>query len=130
MKKYRPLFLSAFVMVIVIASQVSWGASRLEQGRTGVIMEVYNPTGAVQVKLLHAPRMRELENMTICELSDHMWESHRTFPVLRELLNRRFPKATVVPYNELPNAYGVDSASLEKMIREKGCDGVIVGNAA
>jgi hypothetical protein len=130
MKMTKSFFLLVLVVTTAVVMQYPAGAGQSEEKESGVSMEVYNPSGAVQVKQIHAPRLQQLQNMTICELSDHMWESHRTFPVIRGLLSRQFPEARIVPYTEMPNAYGVDAEVLSKIIREKRCDGVIVGNAA
>ena len=91
-------------------------------------LEVYDPSGAVEMNPLHAPRLDTLEGKTICELSHRFWEDHRTFPLIRKLLQERFPTATIVPYTELP--YKIDSDETASIVKEKGCDCVIVGNAA
>ncbi len=54
-----------------------------------------------QVTPLHAPRLADLNGKTICELSNDNWEWQRTFPVIRELLQRQFPTAKIIPYTEL-----------------------------
>ncbi len=95
-----------------------------------VSLEVYNPTGAIDVTEQHAPRLGDLSGKTICELSNLVWEDYRTFPLIREQLQRRFPDAKIIPYTEFPGIYGVEADVLTKVIREKGCDAVIVGNAA
>ncbi len=45
-----------------------------------VSLEVYDPTGAVEITELYAPRLNDLNGKTICELSDRVWEDYRTFP--------------------------------------------------
>ncbi|MBI3930619.1 MAG: hypothetical protein HY325_01200 [Chloroflexi bacterium] len=100
-------------------------------GRESTIsLEVYDPTGAIEADEHHAPRLADLKGKTICELSDRVWEDYRTFPVLRELLQKRFPDAKIIPYTEFPNVYGINADVLFKALKEKGCDAVIVGNAA
>ncbi len=98
----------------------------------GASLEVYNPTGTIEITELYAPRLADLSGKTICELSDHSYESGRTFPVIRELLQRRFPDVKIVPYTEFPNILGAeaDVDVLSDLPKEKGCDGAIVGNAA
>ena len=95
-----------------------------------VSLDVYEPTGTVQMAELHAPRLHNLNGKTICELSDLRWEDYRTFPRIRELLQKRFPDAMLIPYTEFPSIYGVKPEVLSKAIKEKGCDCAIVGNAA
>ncbi|MFC2034798.1 hypothetical protein ACFLUJ_01585 [Chloroflexota bacterium] len=93
-------------------------------------LEVYDPTGGTEAVECHAPRLADLSGKTICELSDRLWEDYRTFPLLRELLQRRFPDAKIIPYTEFPSIYGIDADVLSRLVKEKGCNAVIVGNAA
>ena len=100
-----------------------------ETSREGVRLEMYAPTGAVEVTRLHAPRLSDLDGATLCELSDHMWEHQRTFPLLRDGLAEAYPGVAVVPYSEFPDVYGADPDTLAAAVRSEGCDGAIVGNA-
>ncbi len=105
--------------------------SMLEQTKAeGTTLEVYDPTGAIEIKQLYAPRLANLNGKTICELWNGGFEGHRTFPVIRELLKKRFPTVKVIPYTE----FGVGRAEMESeqtmaLLGEKGCDAVITGNA-
>mgnify|MGYP001563382300 CR=1 FL=1 len=94
-------------------------------------LNMYNPTGAVEVTQSFAARLPDLNGKTICELSHGSFQSHRTFPVIRELLQKRFPTLRIIPYTE----FGVGRAEMESeqtmaRVVEKGCDAVITGNAA
>jgi hypothetical protein len=93
-------------------------------------LEVYNPTGAIEITELHAPRLEDLSGKTICELSDRVWEDFRIFPEIRKLIQERFPGTTIVPYTEFPNIYGIQEEVLIGKLKEKGADAAIVGNAA
>jgi hypothetical protein len=97
-----------------------------------VTLNVYNPTGAIETTTLHAPRLDTLEGKTICELSNAGWEYDRVFPAVRELLQKRFPTAKIIPYNEAvwlrPQIENLEEVS--KVIKEKGCQAVITGMAA
>ena len=97
---------------------------------SGVSLEVYDPSGAIETTEVYAPRLASLNGKTICLLSNFRWESDRTFSVIQELLQRRFPDVNVIPYTEFPRIYGVEADVLSKWLREKGCDGAVVGNAA
>ena len=92
--------------------------------------KVYDPTGIVEATESHAPRLEDLKDKTIGELSDHVWEHDRTFALIRELLLKKFPDIKIIPYTELPNVYGVEEDELIRKLEETGCDAVIVGNAA
>ena len=48
-----------------------------------VHLEVYDPTGVIEVVSQHAPRLADLNGKTIGELSDWIWEDFRTFPAIR-----------------------------------------------
>jgi hypothetical protein len=100
-------------------------------GASPVKLEVYDPTGPFEVTKLHAPRLADLHGKTICEVSNAGWEAHRTFPLIRELLQRQFPTAKIIPYTEVigtrRDCENVDYVA--KMLKKKGCQAVIAGNA-
>ncbi|MFC1928704.1 hypothetical protein ACFLXK_03765 [Chloroflexota bacterium] len=94
-------------------------------------LEVYDPTGTMEITQLYAPRFPDLKGKTICELSNSAWEDERTFPRIRELLKGRFPDIKIIPYTEFSDiSDSVNDAVLSRAIEKKGCDGIIVGNAA
>ncbi len=96
-----------------------------------VTLEVHDPTGRVEVASMHAPRLDTLEGKTICELSTDRWGTWRTFPEIRRHLQELFPTARFIPHTEFPKGVkGIDSKDIANIIAEKGCDAVIVGNAA
>jgi hypothetical protein len=95
-----------------------------------VTLEVYNPTGAFEITQLHAARVGDLSGKTICELSNDSWQAHRTFPAVRELLQRKYPTAKIIPFTEFPQGNtGIDDDKTAAMAKKKGCQAVIVGNA-
>lgn len=102
----------------------------MKSDETAVNLEVYDPTGTVDLTEKHAPRLETLSGKTICELSDRVWEDYRTFPHIRKILQSRFPDAKIIPYTEFPGIYGVADEALEEAIKKSGCDGAVVGNAA
>ncbi len=94
-------------------------------------MEVYNPCGTVQLTNRHAPRLDTLSGKTIGEVSNAQWEIDRMFPLIRELLQKRFPDVKIIPYTEFPvGSAAIDAENIAEMAKAKGCDGVITGNAA
>ena len=53
--------------------------------------------------------------------------------MIREVLQRRFHDVKIIPYTEFPDISKIKAnvfPQLLRLLREKGCDGVIVGNAA
>ena len=96
-----------------------------------VTLETPDPRGAIEVTQLHAPRLANLSGKTICELSNGSWEHARTFPVIRKLLQQRYPDIKIIPYTEFPvGSAGIDVEDIGKMVQEKGGQAVIIGNAA
>lgn len=98
-----------------------------------VTLEVYDPTGSTAVTQLFAPRLGDLNGKTICELTNEMWESTRTFPVITDLLKKQFPTAKIIEHTMLP-AFSERStpADFQKMtaaLKAAGCQAAIVGNA-
>ena len=94
-------------------------------------LEVFNPTCATETTILHAPRLDALEGKTICELSNDSWQAHRTFPLIRKLLSKRFPTLNIVPYTEFPigRSNSIDTDKAVDLVVKKGCQGAIIGNA-
>ena len=103
-----------------------------------VTLRLYDPSGAFEVRQVFAPRLNDLNGKTICELSDGQWEDNRTFPVIRESLQRLFPTAKIIPYTEFPHessgsasggGFAIDLDSTANLVKQKGCQAAIVGNA-
>ena len=96
-----------------------------------VALDVYNPSGATEVSFLHAARLDTLEGKTICFMGDGSWEDHRALPLVEKTLKDRFPTAKFIAYNEFPYAkFVIDDDKVAAMAKQKGCQAVIIGNAA
>jgi len=97
-----------------------------------VTLELYDPSGAVEVTELHAPRLDTLEGKTICFLWNTAFEGDRTFPLIGELLKEQFPTVNIIDYTELPMIPGEVSdksfAPVIEAVKAKACDAVITGN--
>jgi hypothetical protein len=126
------------LMGTFLAASLSWiGCVSAVPAAAQVTLTVYNPTGAVEVKQIFAPRLADLNGKTICELSNDGWEASRTFPAIRQLLQRQFPTVKFVPYTEFPHGHGsagggtyaMDDDRIVDMVKKKGCQAVITGNA-
>ncbi len=103
-----------------------------------VSLRVYDPGGSFEVTQTFAPRLSDLRGKTICELSDGQWEDTRTFPLITELLQKLYPTAKILPYTEFPHessgsapggGFAIDLDTTADMVKQKGCQAVIVGNA-
>ena len=95
------------------------------------ILEFYDPTGAMEITEVHAPRLDTLEGKTICELSNDTWQAHRVLPEIRRLLQERFPTAKFIPYTEFPTGNeGIDTEKAAELVARAGAHAVIIGNAS
>ena len=93
-------------------------------------LELFNPTGAAEITELHAPRLDTLNGKTIGVLSNDVWQSHRTLPLVIKLLKERFPDSTVVPAEEF--IIGMDAMNSEQaadLVQQKGWQAAVIGNA-
>jgi hypothetical protein len=97
-------------------------------------LEVFDPRGVAldADKYHYARRLADLDGKTIGEISNRLWESDRIFPLMRELLKRRFPNIRFVPYTEFPSGSDriIDNENLGELVLAKGCDAVIGSGAA
>ena len=113
------------LMAFAVASPM-----RVAAAAEPVVLEVFNPTGAIEVTETFAPRIDTLHGKTICEISNGAWEDHRTFPLVRELLQRQFPTAKFISYTEFPvGTSKIDNDKVAALVKQKGCQAAIVGNA-
>ena len=72
-------------------------------GQAGpVTLEVLDPSGASVVTQVHAPRLDSLEGKTICFVSNDIWQSWRTQPLIGELLQKQYPTVKIIPWTDLP----------------------------
>lgn len=122
----------AVVSVPAVVAQTPGTSTPVAQtpaAQTGVTLEVYDPTGAFEVSQLFAPRLDDLNGKTICEISDNLWETQRTFPLIRSLLQKQFPTAKIIPYDQMPEATTDANSKIADALKKAGCQGAIVGNA-
>lgn len=95
-----------------------------------VTLEVLNPCGTVSSSSAYAPRLQDLNGKTICMLSNKLGEADRTFPLIQALLEKQFPAAKIIPHSGLPQGGDrIDSEEIIDILKSKGCQAVITGNA-
>jgi hypothetical protein len=95
-------------------------------------LKVYNPTGAYEVTQTFAPRLDSLDGKTIAFVGDDMWEEERSFPLLQQLLQAKYPTIKILTADKF--VHGADAITkandgLPKQMQDAGVQGVIVGNA-
>jgi hypothetical protein len=130
--KMKNRFCIAVLVTLLMGFVPVWIAPLTEEATAAepVTLELYNPSGAIEVTQLFSPRLADLHGKTICEVSNGSWEDYRTFPAIRELLLRQFPTAKIVPFTEFPvGSLRIDIDNIGQMAKQKGCQAVITGNA-
>ncbi|HSW59023.1 MAG TPA: hypothetical protein VLH15_11505 [Dehalococcoidales bacterium] len=77
------------------------------------------------------PRPANLNEITICELSDYGFKAEVIFPIIRKLLKQRYPDIKFVEYPAFGNTHGTQEseviAGLADKLTKYGCDLVISG---
>ena len=83
-----------------------------------------------------APRLTDLNGKTVGEIWNGLFRGQDSFPIIRELLKKRYPGLTIIPYTEFP-IQGVvgETAGIQERVDDaialairKGCDAIISGN--
>ncbi len=114
--KWLVLALSLAALVVVTAPAA--------MAQSPVSLQVYDPSGATEIKYLNAPRVPDLNGKTICLDNSAVWESERTLDLVYELLTKQFPTAKVISYKDLP-PFPTPASEIKKA----GCQVVVYGNA-
>ena len=100
---------------------------------------VVSPAGIDSVKRTAAARrLDDLQGKTVCEVWNGVFKGDITFPVIRRLLQERYPGLKIVRYTEFPHARGSDDPAHQReharrvaaFAREAGCSAIISGNGA
>ena len=94
-------------------------------------LEFYDPSGSTDVSQTHARRLSSLAGKRIGFLSNADWQSFRSFPILKEFLEKDFPDLEVLPYDKFPQGtdFIANDATIDAVV-DSGVDAVIIGNAA
>jgi ABC-type amino acid transport substrate-binding protein len=90
------------------------------------------PLGKQNFKALSLkPRVSDLKGKTICELSNYSFKADEIFPLIREIMSKRYPGVKFVEYNNFGEIYGnkerENVAALPDLLRKHHCDIVISG---
>jgi len=94
-------------------------------------LEFYDPSGVIEVKVPHAPRLASLEGKRIGFVSNEQWQAYRMLPMLKGLLEKDFPGVQVLPIDAFPQGNGlIGNDETATLVKKSGVDAVIVGNAA
>ena len=102
-------------------------------------IKVVSPVGLEIVKRsASAQRLGNLDGKTIGEVWNGVFRGDFTFPIIRKLLQQKYPGLRIIPYTEFPHTPGSDNPTRQRerarriaaMAKEKVCDAVISGNGA
>ena len=102
-------------------------------------LAVVSPLGLPVVKAGgSAPRLDTLAGKTIGEVWNGVFKGNITFPVVRKLLQQKYPDLKIIPYTEFPHAPHSDNPARQKELANEviaiaqrhGCDALITGNGA
>ena len=115
-----------------IHSEPQYTAGRTPSDATKPLYEVVWPLGQLAYDEVATPdRFSDLNNKTVCELWDWLFKGEEIFPMLRDLLSKRYPGIKFVEYNAFGNTHGGKQtevfANLPRLLREHGCEIVISG---
>ena len=94
-------------------------------------LEVHDPSGALEVRQPHAPRLPALAGTRVGFVSNEQWQAYRMLPLLKSLLEADFPGIEVLPIDAFPQGNAViGSEETAALVKARGVDAVIIGNAA
>ena len=95
-----------------------------------VQIEFFDPSGALEIRHQHAPRLSSLAGKRIGILNNEQWQSFRTLPLLKEIFERDHPGIEVLPVDRFPQGKLLCADATLKEVVDSGVDAVIIGNAA
>ena len=116
-----------------VLAAVLWGAGIIQaaaENAAPVTLKVYDHGGGFEITQTFAPRLATLNDKTVCEVSDATWEADRTFPLIADMLKRQFPAVRFISWDQFPTGvFGMDVDNIGELVKAKGCQAVIAGNA-
>jgi hypothetical protein len=96
-----------------------------------VTLEFFDPSGRLEVRQPHAPRLESLTGKRIGFVSNEQWQAYRMLPLLRSLLERDFAGIEVLPIDAFPQGNAlIGTEETAEQVKRSGVHAVIIGNAA
>ncbi|MGH7366438.1 MAG: UGSC family (seleno)protein [Candidatus Rokuibacteriota bacterium] len=96
-----------------------------------VTLEIFDPSGRLEVRQPHAPRLDSLAGKRLGFVSNEQWQAYRMLPLLKSLLERDFAGIEVLPIDAFPQGNAlIGNEETAEQVRKSGVDAVIIGNAA
>jgi len=96
-----------------------------------VELEFFDPSGVLDITQAHAPRLNTLDGKRVAMLSNDQWQSNRTLPMLKSIMESDFPGLEVLPLDTFPSGEHIIGADATiQHVKDSGVDAVVIGNAA
>ena len=96
-----------------------------------VTLEFHDPSGRLEPRQPHAPRLASLEGKRIGFVSNEQWQAYRMLPLLKTLLETDFPGVEVLPIDAFPQGNAnIATEETAELVKRSGADAVVIGNAA
>jgi hypothetical protein len=96
-----------------------------------ITLEFHDPSGTVEVKQRHAPRVATLAGTRVGFVSNEQWQAYRMLPLLKGLLEADFPGIEVLPIDAFPQGNAlIGTEDTAERVKASGVDAVVIGNAA
>jgi hypothetical protein len=94
-------------------------------------LEFHDPSGAIEVKRAHAPRVASLDGKRIGFVSNEQWQAYRMLPMLKSMLEQDFTGIEVLPVDAFPQGNTlIGTEETARAVKQSGVDAVIIGNAS
>lgn len=100
-----------------------------------VLAPTVEPTPAAKSaagKASLAPAIADFNGKTICAMR-HTFRADESFAMIEALFKERYRNIKFIPNSEMPDfriGSSAEAQQLEQVLRDKGCDVLLVGNAA
>jgi hypothetical protein len=120
------------VTVTAPAVTVTSTAAPATTAAASVSATIYDINGAHEILSLFAARLGDLNGKKIAGLAADptKWQTHRTFPYIFDQIKAKYPTVTIIPQTEFTMGTGINDDAVVKQVKDRGADGVIVGNSA
>ena len=102
------------------------------------VYSVVSPLGDPVVKMITmGPRLDTLNGKTVCMVWNEAFKADVTLPAIGESLKEKYPDLKIIPHTEIDaalqtaareNPSAEESAILQAVLKEKGCEALISGN--
>ena len=94
-------------------------------------LEFHDPSGKLDQRHPHAPRLASLERKRIGFVTNWKWQAPRIFPLVKQMLEADFPGVELLAFDAFPQGnHVIGTEETAALVKQSGVDDVIIGNAA